>query len=73
MIMELELLDVVGEMCKRLKPDIYAVNSDAFDIPKRKRIMNELGIRIEILERTCPAEFENISTTKVIEKIKTLD
>ena len=56
---------------KTLKPDVYAVNEDGFQMNKRKEIAQNLGIQLKILERHCPPEFENISTTKIIEKVKT--
>lgn len=57
-------------MIKKLKPDIYAINEDAFDIPAREELTTRLGIKLSILKRTCPAEFDFVSTTKIIEKIK---
>lgn len=53
-----------------LKPDIYAINDDAFDIPGRKQMVRRHGVRLEILKRICPPEFDGVSTSKLIEKIK---
>jgi D-glycero-beta-D-manno-heptose 1-phosphate adenylyltransferase len=55
-----------------LKPDFYIINEDAFNIPYREEICRELKIKMIILKRTCPEEFDNISTSKIIEKIKLL-
>ncbi len=55
-----------------LQPIIYAINEDAWNIPLREEISQKNGVQLVILERTCPPEFENISTTKIIEKIKRL-
>ena len=57
---------------KTLKPDAYVINADAFDIPYRERIAKEHGVELVILERWCPPEFGDISTTKIIEQIKKL-
>lgn len=54
----------------KLKPDIYVINEDAGDIPYRKTIAQKTGVRLVILDRYCPPEFEKISTTKIIHKIK---
>lgn len=54
-----------------LKPDIYFVNDDAFDIPSRQAICDKYGVTMKVLKRECPAEFENISTTKIIGKCAT--
>lgn len=57
----------------RLKPDKWVVNKDALDIPLRQELANKYNIELIILERYCPVEFEGISTTKLIEKIKRLN
>ncbi len=57
---------------ERLKPDIWVVNKDALDILMRKELANKCNIKLIVLERYCPKEFEDISTTKLIEKIKKL-
>ncbi len=54
-----------------LRPDFYIINEDAFNIPQREKIVSNFKhVKMEILKRTCPPEFENISTSKIIEKIK---
>jgi cytidyltransferase-like protein len=60
----------VDRMLERLQPDVWALNEDAYDIPRRKKLAEKLGIELLILPRTCPPEFENISTTSIIEKIQ---
>jgi len=55
-----------------LKPDIYVINDDAFDIPFRKELAKKYKMKLIILKRRCPKEFENVSTTKIIEKVKNL-
>ena len=55
---------------EQLHPDVYVINSDTFDIPYRQALCNKHGLELQILKRTCPKEFDNISTTKIIEKIR---
>lgn len=62
----------LGEVFKILKPDIYALNSDISDLPHRGRAAKKHGVKVVVLERSCPPEFERISTTNLIEKIKNL-
>lgn len=52
-----------------LKPDVYAINGDVPNLEGRKKEIEELGVKFIVLERYCPEEFENVSTTKIIEKI----
>jgi len=61
------------EMIKKLKPDVYVVNDDAFDICQRKKIAEEFSCGLKILKRRCPKEFENISSSKIIDKIKRIE
>ena len=63
----LEFLEVVF---KELRPSVYVINEDAFDIPYRKEMSKKYDVQLVTLPRWCPDEFENISTTKLIEKIK---
>jgi cytidyltransferase-like protein len=55
---------------RNLKPDVYVINKDASDIPYRKTMAKKYGVKMVILERRCPPEFGNISTTQLINKIK---
>lgn len=55
---------------KELQPDIYVINEDAFDIQYRKELCSKYDIELVIMPRHCPPEFENISVTKIVEKIK---
>lgn len=63
------LLDKVFEI---LKPEFYVINEDAFNISYREEVCKKFNVKMIILKRTCPEEFENISTSKIIEKIKDL-
>jgi len=55
-----------------LRPALYAINQDAWNISLREQIATESGVQIKILERICPREFENISTSGIIKKIRSL-
>tara|TARA_Y100000310_G_scaffold344821_1_gene459767 strand:- start:7647 stop:8141 length:495 start_codon:yes stop_codon:yes gene_type:complete len=57
---------------KNLKPDVYVINEDAEDIPVRKELLSKTNTELKILKRWCPEGFEEISTSKIIKKIKEL-
>ncbi len=57
---------------QKLRPHLYVVNEDAVDLFERKRIADQENVEMIILPRYCPEEFEQISTTKIISKIKEL-
>lgn len=57
---------------KELKPDVYLINTDAFDMPMRHEMVKGRGVELVVLDRACPPEFDGISTTKIIEKIRTI-
>lgn len=63
-------IDMVFE---KLRPDIYVVNQDGFDMPYRKEMVKRFGTKLMVLERTAPSELGKISTTGIIKKIKELD
>ncbi|MBI2045829.1 MAG: adenylyltransferase/cytidyltransferase family protein [Parcubacteria group bacterium] len=55
-----------------LRPDIYIINKDAPYKEMREEATSKRGIRMVVLDRQCPTEFENISTMGIIKKIKKL-
>ena len=57
---------------ERLKPDKWIINNDSYGIHVKKEFTKKLGVELIILERTCPKEYDHISTSKIIEKIKAL-
>ena len=67
-----DYLSPLYPVLEKLKPNRWVFNSDAFDIEKRKGVAKKYGVEMVILERRCPPEFENISTTSIIEKIRRL-
>lgn len=54
----------------KLRPDIYVVNGDGFNMPYREEVSKKYGVDLRILDRTCPPEFEKISTSGIIRKIR---
>jgi len=58
---------------KKLRPNIYTIKWDTFDIPRRKELCKKYNIKMAVLaDIYYPKEYENITTTKIIEKIKNL-
>ncbi len=66
-----QINDWIGDMFAKLKPDVYVINDDANGVPRRKQMMKEHpDVKMRILKRTAPKEFEKISTSGIIEKIR---
>lgn len=65
-----DILGTLEPILSKLKPNFYAVNEDALDIEKRSRLTKSLDVQLVVMKRTCPKEFDEISTTKIIEKIR---
>jgi len=63
-------LKLIEEAFKKLRPNVYVINEDAFDIGYRRMLAKKYGIKMVILKRIAPSKFEGISTSKIIEKIK---
>lgn len=57
-------------MMKQLRPDVYVINKDAFDMPGRRRLAKECNTKLMVCDRSCPPEFEGISTTKIVERMQ---
>ncbi len=66
-------LQAIDNALEELRPDIYVINEDASDIPYREIVSKKHGTKLVILKRVAPPEFEKVSTTKIIEKIKGLN
>ena len=58
------------EVLTLLKPDVWVINTDASEINFREETAKKYNVDFRVLERTCPSEFEEISTSKIIKKIK---
>ena len=67
-----DLLYTIKFAFEKLHPDVYVINDDAFNIPEREKLSKEYGVKLIILPRWFPPEFDGISTSKIIEKIKQL-
>lgn len=65
-------LSIIDSILGELRPDVYVINEDAFDIPYREKIAVKHGVRLVILKRDAPPEFEGISSTQIVEKLKRL-
>ncbi|MEK6825656.1 MAG: adenylyltransferase/cytidyltransferase family protein [Nanoarchaeota archaeon] len=57
---------------QRLRPDFYAVNEDGFRVSDTKEVAEKFQVKVLLLKRECPVEFDNVSTSKIIERIKRL-
>ncbi|TSC72512.1 MAG: glycerol-3-phosphate cytidyltransferase [Parcubacteria group bacterium Gr01-1014_70] len=64
------LIMPLRSMVRRLKPHIYVVNEDAFNIPARRQFAKENNVKLVVCRRSCPPEFEGISTSSIIEKME---
>ncbi len=60
----------LGTIFERLQPDMYIINDDVSDLKGKKKFVESFGVRFLALSRSCPPEFEKISTTNIIKKIK---
>lgn len=65
-----DLLANLKRVFTDLKPDFYIINDDAYEIERRKEILKSHQTELVILPRTCPPEFESISSSGIIKKIK---
>lgn len=66
-------LSIIDLTFLKLHPDIYVVNSDAFNLAYRKKRAEECNVELVVLERWYPPEYDGISTSKIIEKIKKME
>lgn len=55
-----------------LRPDIYVINDDAKSIDQRQQKLSHLPTKVTVLKRSAPPEYESVSTSNIIEKIKGL-
>lgn len=58
------------EVFEQLRPDTWVINEDASEIPYRQELAKKYNIELHILERKCLPEFEEVSTSKIIKKIR---
>jgi cytidyltransferase-like protein len=70
---ETNFLKGIEVVFEGLHPDIYVINKDASNIEYRRSLCDKYNVSLVILERHCPEEFDEISTTKIINKIISLN
>ncbi len=64
-------LKIVELAFETFRPDIYAVNDDAFDIPYRRELAARYSAELAVIERASyPPEFAEFSTTNILQKLK---
>lgn len=63
-------LKVQEKVFKVLIPNFYVINDDASSLDSRKKLIEKYGIKMVVFKRFCPKKYENISTTKIIQKIR---
>ena len=68
-----EIVEVLNVECETLKPDMYVVNNDIVNIPRREEIANKFNVKMIVLERWSPPEFGKISTSQIIQRIRKKD
>jgi len=69
----IEPLAPIREMLVAAGPDIWAVNHDANQMEFRKKLAEELGIALQVLDlRRDDPEWTELSTTQIIKKIRGL-
>jgi len=66
-------LHIIGNFLEALRPDKYVVNEDAFDMPYREELARKHGVELVVLKRWFPPEFDEVSTSKIIKKVKELE
>lgn len=62
-------LGFLDDIFTDLQPHFYFINSDTYSIAERQMTCNKHGVTMHMMERTCPPEFESISTSKLLEKL----
>lgn len=67
---EEDSLSFVEFVLDNLRPNVYVVNTDAFDMPRRQELVKKYGVEMTVLKRWAPKEFQEISATNIIKKIR---
>jgi D-glycero-beta-D-manno-heptose 1-phosphate adenylyltransferase len=60
----------IEEILQKLRPDKWVMIKESSEIPYRQKISDKYGVELVLTDRHCPPEYEGISTTKIIEKIR---
>lgn len=71
---EIHPLKIVELGFATLRPDIYVIRYDAFDIPFRQELAEKFNVNLVVLPRSDPPDFENeemtVSTSLIIKRIR---
>lgn len=62
----------LADIFQLLRPDTYVINNEVSGLEDKRTFIESFGVKFIVLPRLCPPEFEKISTTSIIEKIKQL-
>lgn len=63
----------LAEVLKKLAPDLYVINRDSGHIiPQIRKVARQFKIKLVVAGRKFPKEFRDVSTTKIVKKIKKL-
>ena len=65
-------LTPIEEILGALKPDVWAVNGDGGEMEHRQELALRFGVLLVVLNRTAPPEYEGLSTTSLLKKIRDL-
>jgi len=57
------------KLLKKLKPDVFVLNSDDSEIDAKRKLCKNLKIELKIVERKIPDFLKMISSTNIINKI----
>lgn len=63
-------LAIIGKVFKLLRPNRYFINPDAYDKDYRMKLCNNFKTELYLLDRECPQQFEQISTSNIIDKVR---
>ena len=69
---ESNLLNGLEVVFEKLHPDVYVVNDDASNMEYRRKLCEKFSCELKIIKRYQLREFDEISTTKIINKIISL-
>jgi cytidyltransferase-like protein len=66
-------LDGLDVILEALRPTVYVVNEDGYDLEARRKIAEVTDVEFKVLKRKAPASFDGISTTAIIDKISNIN
>jgi cytidyltransferase-like protein len=57
------------DIIKELKPDVFILNDDDSGLSEKKKLCDELGIKLELVKRILPDGLTKLSTSDIIKRI----